>query len=94
MASSLIQGTAYLKKNASHFTTPVIILHGKLDSVTNYHDSIYFYEKCGSAEKGLKLFENGYHELQHDEECEELKSIVLDWVMRRMESAKPIGNKI
>jgi alpha-beta hydrolase superfamily lysophospholipase len=46
MASSLLLGTEYLKENAPKFNKPIIILHGKQDSVTNYHDSIYFFEKC------------------------------------------------
>jgi hypothetical protein len=40
------------------------------------------------------LFDNGYHELQHDEECEELKQVIHDWIVRRLEHAKPVGNYI
>lgn len=82
MAGSILKATDYLKKHAKQFNKPLLLIHGKLDSVTNYHDSIYFFEKCSSIEKGLKLFDNGYHELQHDEEYEELKSIVDDWIKR------------
>lgn len=46
MAASLLEGTAFVKKNAKKFDKPVLIFHGKQDSVTNYLDSIYFYEKC------------------------------------------------
>ena len=42
---------------------PVLLVHGKKDRVTNYKDSIKFYEGAKSAVKEIKLFENGYHEL-------------------------------
>lgn len=52
-----------MKQKAKLFTKPVLILHGKQDAVTNYHDSVYFFENCSSQEKSLKLFEHGFHEL-------------------------------
>lgn len=58
---------------------PILIVHGKQDSVTNYHDSVHFIEKVGSKVKLLHLFENGYHELQHDEECDEMLRIANKW---------------
>lgn len=67
------------------------MLHGKLDSVTNYKESIQFYEKCSSIEKHLKIFDNGMHEILHDEELEEFKKIVHDWILRRLENASTIG---
>ena len=45
-----------------------------------------------SADKTLKIFENGYHELQHDEEVDELKKTVVDWCLQRIPKAKPFGN--
>ena len=45
-----------------------------------------------SADKTLKIFENGYHELQHDEEVDQLKQTVVDWCLQRVPKAKPFGN--
>ena len=39
----------------------------------------------------MKLFTDGYHELQHDEELEELCNVVAEWVDRRIVNAPPIG---
>ena len=44
-----------------------------------------------SFDKKLKLFPNGYHELQHDEECEDLKKLVLDWILEKAQSSRPFG---
>lgn len=54
-------------------------MHGKQDSVTNYHDSVDFIDRTSSKRKLLHLFENGYHELQHDEECDEMLRIGNKW---------------
>ena len=39
----------------------------------------------------MKIFENGYHELQHDEEVDNLKETVLEWCLQRVERSKPFG---
>lgn len=44
MGASLLRGVINLKANCHLFKKPVLLIHGKLDSVTNYNDSIYFYE--------------------------------------------------
>lgn len=46
MGASLLAATQKIKLNAHLFDRPVLILHGKKDSVTNYKDSLFFYEKC------------------------------------------------
>lgn len=48
--------------------------------------------KIFSTEKSLKLFENGYHELQHDEEFDELKNVVNDWMTRRLQKSEVLGS--
>ena len=42
----------------------------------------------------MKLFENGYHEMQHDEECDELIATVTEWILKRADKAKPFGNTL
>lgn len=44
-----------------------------------------------SIDKTIKLFENGYHELQHDEEYKEMKLMMLDWCNDRIAKSKPFG---
>lgn len=55
--------------------------------------NILFTIKLISKDKTLKLFENGYHEMQHDEECDELVETVKEWISKRADRAKPLGNK-
>ena len=44
-----------------------------------------------STDKTLKIFENGYHELQHDEEVDQLKETVVEWALQRVPKSKPFG---
>ena len=66
MARSILIAIEQVFKNASSFKTPIMLFHGKNDSVANYKSSMEFFEKVGSLKKNLKIFDNGYHELQHD----------------------------
>lgn len=72
MAKSIFESIDFFNEHQNEFKTPVIVFHGKHDSVTNYHDSERFVYGRVGAYKKLHLFETGYHELQHDQEKDEL----------------------
>ncbi|CAD8176051.1 unnamed protein product [Paramecium pentaurelia] len=91
MAKSILETLNYMESKVQTFKYPIIILHGKQDAVSSYHESVRFYEKCGSQDKSIKLFENGYHELQHDFEFVEMKQIIIDWCSIRLQKAEPFG---
>lgn len=48
MAKSILEGTDYAIPNAYKFSKPVLLVHGKLDMVTNHLDSIQFFNKCST----------------------------------------------
>ncbi|CAK83537.1 unnamed protein product (macronuclear) [Paramecium tetraurelia] len=91
MAKSILETLNYMESKVQTFKYPILILHGKQDAVSSYHESVRFYEKCGSQDKSIKLFENGYHELQHDFEFIEMKQIIIDWCSIRLQNAGPFG---
>jgi acylglycerol lipase len=72
MAKSLFEGVDEVKQNMDKFNYPVIVFHGKQDAICNYKESKKFIESKLSQFRKLHLFERGYHELQHDEERDEL----------------------
>jgi alpha-beta hydrolase superfamily lysophospholipase len=61
-------------------TIPVLILHGTDDKATVYHGSEFFYEKAGSADKTLKLYEGHYHDLLNDLGKEEVMGDIQAWL--------------
>jgi acylglycerol lipase len=62
MGRSILINVEKVQDFVSTYTVPVLIVHGKNDSVTNYHDSVDFIDKTNSRVKLLHLFENGYHD--------------------------------
>ncbi len=82
-AAELIKAAERLKENMPRFTVPVFIIHGTDDKATRYQGSQYFYDHAGSADKTLKLYEDGYHDLLNDIIKEEVMADILAWVNER-----------
>ena len=72
MTKSLFQSLAYVENKMNDFRYPIIIFHGKQDQLTNYENSRKFIYSKVRPYKECYIFENGYHELQHDEEKDEM----------------------
>ena len=54
------------------FNYPVMVFHGEMDNICSYKESKKFVERKITPYRRLHLFKKGYHELQHDEEKDEL----------------------
>jgi acylglycerol lipase len=72
MAKSLFVSIEWVQKHWDSFRIPVIVFHGKKDTVIDCEGSRKFVYGKIDPYKQLFLFDNGYHELQHDEEKDEL----------------------
>ena len=66
MAKSLFVSIEWVQRNWDRFNIPAIVFHGKKDSVVDYEGSKKFVYNHIEPYKQLFLFDNGYHELQHD----------------------------
>lgn len=80
----LINGAERLTEEFSKITLPVLILHGTEDKVTKPSGSQHFYEQAGSADKTLKLYEGGYHDLLNDIDKEIVMADILNWIDERI----------
>lgn len=83
-SAELIRGAERLKENMPRFKVPVFIIHGTDDKATRYQGSQYFYDNVGSADKTLKLYEDGYHDLLNDIIKETVMADILAWVNERV----------
>ena len=72
MAKSMFDSLEWVQKRMESFNRPVIVFHGKKDTVISYKYSKAFIEKRINQYRKLYLFDRGYHELQHDEEKDEM----------------------
>jgi alpha-beta hydrolase superfamily lysophospholipase len=72
MAKSILESLSFVRQKMDAFSFPVIVFHGKKDSVVDFEDSKKFVYNKLAPYKQLHLFDEGYHEMQHDEEKDEL----------------------
>lgn len=92
MAKSLFITIEWVQKNWDKFAFPVIVFHGKKDSVVDCGGSKKFVLSKIEPYKQLFLFDNGYHEMQHDEEKDELLERGLQFLESLPENKlKPAG---
>ncbi|KRX00176.1 hypothetical protein PPERSA_10675 [Pseudocohnilembus persalinus] len=84
MAKSLLNTIDIIQPSAKYFNYPILLYHGQRDCITNYKDSIRFFNKIKSQDKKIQLFQTGYHEMHHEEkEGSEIEKMVVQWLDQR-----------
>ena len=78
--AALVRADERLKKEFALITLPVLILHGTLDKNTNPSGSPHFYDMAGSADKTLKLYDGGVHDLLNDIDKNSVMRDIKDWI--------------
>jgi alpha-beta hydrolase superfamily lysophospholipase len=69
-------------ENASKLTIPIVLLHGTGDKIIDYRGTKEFADNADRAT--LKLYENGYHELQNDLCKNEMLTDVVNWISSQL----------
>jgi len=83
-AKVLIDGARRLTDEFQNMTLPVLILHGTEDHATKPSGSQHFYEKAGSTDKTLKLYEGHFHDLLNDVDKEVVMADIQNWLDERI----------
>ena len=83
-AKVLIDGARRLTDEFVNITLPVLILHGTEDKATSPSGSQHFYEKAGSTDKTLKLYEGHFHDLLNDVDKEIVIADIQNWIDERI----------
>jgi len=63
---------------------PVLIMHGFADQLTNPAGSKLLYERVGSKDKTLKLYEGCYHEICNEPEHEQVMADMETWLTKHI----------
>ncbi len=82
--AEMVRADERLKRDFPQIKVPVFILHGTLDKATKPSGSQLFYDKVGSSDKTLKLYEGHYHDLLHDVGKEAVMADVQAWLDKRI----------
>jgi alpha-beta hydrolase superfamily lysophospholipase len=75
--------------NYASITLPALVLHGEADRVVPCAGGVRLFEGLGSADKTLRLFSGGYHELWNDLDQEAFLREVTGWICARA-AAPPV----
>ena len=82
--AALVRADERLKKEFPQITLPVLILHGTVDKNTNPSGSQHFYDRVGSVDKTLKLYEGGFHDLLNDLDKSVVMQDIQGWIDSRL----------
>ena len=86
-SKAMINASQRLSEEFPAITLPLLILHGTADKVTKPSGSQEFYERAGSTDKTLKLYEGHYHDLLNDIGKEEVMADIKAWINQRLPAA-------
>jgi alpha-beta hydrolase superfamily lysophospholipase len=78
--AEMVRADQLLKKSFGQFTIPLLILHGTADKVAKPSGSREFYEKAGSDDKTLKLYEGHFHNLLADVGKQQVMADIQAWI--------------
>ncbi len=85
--AELVHADERLKREFPLITLPVLILHGTADRVTKPGGSQLFFDKAGSTDKTLKLYEGYAHDLLNDLGKEKVMADIVGWINARLPKA-------
>lgn len=83
-AAALVRADERLKASFEKIKMPVLIIHGTADKATKPSGSQHFFERAGSGDKTLKLYQDRYHDPLNDIGKEEVMADILDWIGKRV----------
>ncbi len=86
--AELARADEMLGKSFGQITLPLLILHGTGDVVTKPSGSKEFYEKAGSSDKTLKLYEGHFHDLLADVGKQQVMADVQAWIDAQLSGSR------
>ncbi|XP_044489643.1 caffeoylshikimate esterase isoform X2 [Mangifera indica] len=82
----LLTATKEIEKRLDEVSSPLLILHGLADKVTDPSVSRFLYEKASSMDKTLKLYKEGYHCILEGEPDDRIYTVlgdIISWLDAR-----------
>jgi acylglycerol lipase len=78
--AAMVRGNDRVEREFEKITLPVLILHGTLDKVTKPEGSQLFFDRGGSRDKTLKLYDGHFHDLLNDIGKETVLADIQNWL--------------
>ncbi|PKU67164.1 caffeoylshikimate esterase isoform X2 [Dendrobium catenatum] len=77
-AVELVKATREIESKLEEVTSPLLILHGAADKVTDPNVSKFLYDKASTKDKTLRFYEEGYHAILEGEPDERISNVIDD----------------
>ena len=87
--AALARADERLEREFGRITLPVLILHGTADKTTRPEGSQMFFDRAGSADKELKLYDGHVHDLLNDLGREQVMEDIVGWIEARLPQKAP-----
>jgi acylglycerol lipase len=82
--AEMVRADERLKRDFPLFKLPLLIIHGTKDTVTRPEGSKEFYERAGSVDKTLKLYEGYWHDPLNDVGKEMVMADIREWLAKHL----------
>lgn len=82
--AALVRADERLEREFARITLPLLILHGTADRAAKPSGSQHLYERAGSGDKTLKLYQGHFHDLLNDLGREDVIADVHRWIDARL----------
>jgi acylglycerol lipase len=89
--AELVRSDERLKEEFARITLPVLILHGTGDKAAKPSGSQLFYDRAGSTDKTLKLYDGHFHDLLNDLGKETVMTDITTWIEARLPGGAKSG---
>ncbi|XP_057528684.1 caffeoylshikimate esterase isoform X1 [Amaranthus tricolor] len=88
-AMEILRVTREIESNVNKVRSPLLVIHGAADMVTDPNVSKFLYEKACSKDKTLKLYKGGYHSILEGEPDDTIFTVfddIVQWLDARCSS--------
>jgi acylglycerol lipase len=89
--AELVRSDERLKEEFAHIRLPLLILHGTDDKAAKASGSQSFYDRAGSTDKTLKLYDGHVHDLLNDLGKETVMTDITAWIEARLPGGATSG---
>lgn len=79
----ILKALPELRQDVERITQPILFTHGQNDRLVDWQGTEELHRHCGSVDREVCYFEQGYHELHNDYDRELYWKTLLDWLRRR-----------
>lgn len=84
LGATVISATEKAWSRYPQWTTPVLVLHGEQDTLTDPNGSKNFFEMIKASDKILQLYPDGRHELLNDLDRDAALALISTWLRERI----------